>query len=59
MNPFLNLLEIIKNYYLNGYYKNKNYTDEEMDILSQKDEESYLKAFSFASTHCNNNANAF
>ena len=35
------------------------YTDEQMDILSQKNEESYLQAFSFATTHCNNNAIAF
>ena len=36
----------------------KKYTDEEMDIISQKEEEYYLKAFSFATTYCNNNANA-
>ncbi len=37
----------------------KEYTDDEMDNLLQKDEESYLEAFNFATIHCNNNANAF
>ena len=36
----------------------KKFTDEEIDALSQRDEEYFLKAFSFATTHCNNNANA-
>ncbi len=35
----------------------KKYTNEDMDSISQKSEEYQLKAFSFASTHCNNYAN--
>ena len=37
----------------------KKYSDNDMDNISKKNEDHQLKAFSFASTHCNNNANAF
>jgi len=36
----------------------KKYIDKNMDSISQQNEEYQLKAFSFASTHCSNNANA-
>ena len=36
----------------------KKYTDKNMDNISKQNEEYQLKAFSFASIHCSNNANA-